>query len=102
MIGHARAKRRNEICKGEVRLLVWLDRLLTQHVKAYLLAAAGLVAPDDDVVAVPVRGPETVHGARGDQPLRNDAVEQRAAVIVELTCRSAVALVVENLRKLTP
>jgi hypothetical protein len=90
----------HEVGKTEVRLLVRFDRLLAEHVEPQVLTAPPFIAPHDDVIAVLVCRPKSVDGAWREKLLGDDAVEQRAAVIVELSRGGAVTLVVEDLREL--
>ncbi len=78
--------------------------LLPQHRKASELASIpnrvvpgpGSRIPDHDVITVRVRRPEAVDRARLDRALRDDAIEQRAGVVVELARGVTVLRVLEN------
>ena len=90
----------HEIRKTEIWLLVGFDRLLTEHGEPHALAAPRFIAPHHDVVAVAVGRPEPVHRPWCEELLVDDAIEERATVILQLSRGGAVALVVEDLRKL--
>ena len=100
VVADAAVARRDEVGERQVRLAVRHLLLLAQHVEAQDLGAVGpFRAIQHDVVAVGVRRPEAVDAARRDQPLADDAIEQRAGVLVELARRGAVLRMIEDGRE---
>ena len=91
----------DEVGERAVRPPVGDDLLLSQHVEPQQLLPLGSPPRDgrpvhDDVVAVAVGGPEPVDAPGRDELLRDDSLQQRGRVFVEVPRSLAISWMIED------
>ena len=87
---------RDEIGQGDVGAALALGHLLAKGVEARALGRAGLVGPDDDVVAVGVGRPEADDAAGFEPALGDDPLQHGLRVSEQIARRLADDLVLQD------
>ena len=88
--------RRDEVGEGGVGAALGLGHLLAQAVEAGAFHRAGLVGPDDHVVAVGVGWPQADHAPRLEPALVDDGLQHGRGVGVQAAGHLSDHVVVQN------